>query len=103
MTAYQTLFSLLPILLINLCVCILTVKYFIGKNSQHGEACSITAHTGAGQKLRAESLLTNDDRVVIGNQQLAVDIDELSDQFSFQLCIRSEPTEGNVIDPLISN
>lgn len=47
--------------------------------------------------------LTNYNSVVIGNKQFAVNVDELRDQFSFQLRICPKSTEGYVVYPLISN
>lgn len=64
---------------------------------KHGKAGTVdkkhgTAHT-----------LTNNNRVVISNEQLAVDIDELGDQVPLQLCVCSQATKRYVIYPLIAN
>lgn len=47
--------------------------------------------------------LTDDDGVVVRDEHLAVNVDELSHQFSFQVSVSPETSEGNVVHPLFSH
>ena len=44
---------------------------------------------------------TDDDGVVVGDEQLAVDVDELSDEASLQLCMGPHTGKGDVVHPLV--
>lgn len=44
---------------------------------------------------------TDDDGVVIGDEHLAVHVDELGDQLPLQLGVRPEAGDGEVVDPLV--
>lgn len=50
---------------------------------------------------RAE--LTDDDGVVVGDQHLAVDVDELRHQLHPQLSVSPQAGDGDVVHPLISH
>lgn len=49
----------------------------------------------------ADERRTDDDRVVVGDEHLAVDVDELCDQASLQLGVSAQTGEGDVVHPLI--
>lgn len=49
----------------------------------------------------ADERRTDDDRVVVGDEHLAVDVDELRDQASLQLGVRAQAGKGDVVHPLI--
>ncbi len=51
--------------------------------------------------MEADERLTYDDRVVISDEHLAVDVDELCDQASLQLSVSPQPSEGDVVHPLV--
>lgn len=51
--------------------------------------------------MEAKISLTNDDGVVVSNEHLAVDVDELCDQASFQLSVSPQSSKGDVVHPLI--
>lgn len=44
---------------------------------------------------------TDDDCVVISDEHFAVDVDELCDEASLQLCVGPQTSEGDVVHPLI--
>lgn len=46
---------------------------------------------------------TDDDRVVVGDQHLAVDVDELGDQLPLQLGVSPQTRDGDVVHPLVSH
>lgn len=59
--------------------------------------------TGGGGKkaLGADERRTDDDRVVVSDEHLAVHVDELRDQASLQLGVSAQAGEGDVVHPLI--
>lgn len=46
---------------------------------------------------------TNNDGVVVGDEHLAVDVDELGHQFSLQISVSPQTGDGDVVYPLISH
>lgn len=46
-------------------------------------------------------LFTDDDGVVVGDEHLAVHVDELGDQPPLQLSVSPQTTDGDVVDPLV--
>lgn len=60
--------------------------------------------TRTGEKKKAtgaDERRTDDDRVVVGDEHLAVDVDELRDQASLQLDVRAQASKGDVVHPVI--
>ena len=47
--------------------------------------------------------LTDDDGVVVGDQHLAVHVDELGDEFPLQLGVSPQAGDGDVVHPLVSH
>lgn len=52
-------------------------------------------------KEQKDDRLTDDDRIVVGDEHLAVDVDELGDQTSLQLSVSPQTSEGDVVHPLV--
>lgn len=62
-------------------------------------------HVGSELRLAAavRAELTDDDSVVVGDQHLAVDVDELRHQLPPQLSVSPQAGDGDVVHPLISH
>lgn len=55
------------------------------------------------QKPAPPEPLTDDDGVVVGDEHLAVDVDELGDRPPLQLGVGPQTGDGDVVDPLVSH
>lgn len=61
--------------------------------AEFGASCEAAAPGGQG--------LTDDDGVVVGDQHLAVDVDQLSDQRPLQVGVRPQAGERDEVHPLV--
>lgn len=60
-----------------------------------------TAQEGRATEGKTGDRLTNDDRVVVSDEHLAVDVDELRDEAPLQLGVSPQTGEGDVVHPLV--
>lgn len=52
---------------------------------------------------RKRRRFTDYDGVVVGDEHLAVDVDELGDQLPLQLSVSPQTSDGDVVHPLVSH
>lgn len=73
----------------------------VGSGKSRQGAAGDKQHRENKVKQQKRDRLTDDDRVVVGDEHLAVDVDELRDQASLQLGVSPQASEGDVLHPLV--
>lgn len=82
-----------------------THHFWDGADADRGTRLLIVTSESKSEKRSGRqkdgSRLTDDDCVVVGDEHLAVDVDELRHQASLQLSVSPQARKGDVVHPLV--